>query len=130
MKTRLGLFSYFRKFVPNHTKITKVLRLDGKYEPTDECYQSFNLLKYILLSGPVLAINDTQKQTELHCVVSSSAFGAVLLQRQQDGKLRPVMYFSRATTAAEMRNHSFELEESITMRPNACSEIAWINFKS
>lgn len=86
------------------------LTVDGKYEPTDECYKAFNLLKNILSSGPLLVIYDPQKQTELHCDASSSRFGAVLLQRQQDGKFHPVMYFSRVTTAAETRYHRFELE--------------------
>lgn len=78
--------------------------------PREECYRAYNLLKEVISSGPVLAIYDPQKQTELHCDASSSGFGAVLLLRQLDGKFHPAMFFSRATTAAEMRYHSFELE--------------------
>ena len=42
------------------------------------------------------------KETELHC--------DVLLQRHDDGKFHPVSCFSKTTSPAESRYHSFELE--------------------
>lgn len=46
----------------------------------------------------------------LHTDASSHGFGAVLLQKQDDGKFHRVAYFSRTTTPDESRYHSFELE--------------------
>lgn len=67
-------------------------------------------MKERLTNGPVLAIYDPKKDTELHVDASAAGFGATLMQRQADGKFHPVSYFSQATTAAESRYHSFELE--------------------
>jgi len=41
---------------------------------------------------------------------SSLGFGAVLLQIKEDGKLHPIFYFSKRTSIAESKYHSFELE--------------------
>jgi len=41
---------------------------------------------------------------------SSLGFGAVLLQIKEDGKLHAIFYFSKRTSIAESKYHSFELE--------------------
>lgn len=48
--------------------------------------------------------------TELHTDASKIGFGAILLQRQTNGDLHPVSFFSKRSTEAESRKHSFELE--------------------
>ena len=51
-----------------------------------------------------------EKETELHCDASAIGFGSVLLLKQDDGRFHPIAYFSKRTTQAEARYHSFELE--------------------
>jgi len=46
----------------------------------------------------------------LHTDASGHGFGAMLLQKQTDGHLKPIAYFSKATTDVERNYHSFELE--------------------
>lgn len=76
-----------------------------------KCHEAFQELKKSkLVEAPVLAIYSDKKVTELHTDASSLGFGAALMQKQEDGKFHPVAYFSKATTAAESRYHSFELE--------------------
>lgn len=58
----------------------------------------------------MLAIFSSELETELHCDASSNGFGAILLQKQLDGKYHPVSYFSQRTTPIEAKYHSFELE--------------------
>lgn len=58
----------------------------------------------------MLAIYDHGSETELHCDASSMGYGAVLLQKQKDEQFHPVFFFSKRTTNAESRYHSFELE--------------------
>ena len=58
----------------------------------------------------MLALYDPKRETELHCDASSVGYGAVLMQRQDDGKFHPVSYFTKSTTSAESNYHSFELE--------------------
>lgn len=72
-------------------------------------YTAFETLKNCLASQPILAIYLPKLETELHCDASSSGFGAILMQRQKYDILKPVFYFSKRTTDAEKRYHSFEL---------------------
>lgn len=48
--------------------------------------------------------------TEVHAGACSSGIGAVLLQRQSDGKWHPISFYSRKTTDEEARYHSYETE--------------------
>lgn len=110
----LGLASYFRKFVKHFATISKplydLLKSKESFVWTDEHSHSFEMLKQILITQPVLAIYSPKLATELHCDASSHGYGSVLLQKQADGKFHPVSYFSKRTTQAESRYHSFELE--------------------
>jgi len=72
--------------------------------------EAFTSLKKTLSSPSVLSLFNRNSETELHTDASSHGFGAVLMQRQDDGKLHPVFFCSRKATAAESRYHSFELE--------------------
>lgn len=114
VRLSLGLFSYFRKFIPNYARIAHPLqRLTSKnvkFEIDDKCRLAFEELKEKLISQPVLAIFDRLRETELQTDASAVGFGAVLLQRQDDGKMHPVYYYSKATSPEEARCHSYELE--------------------
>jgi len=61
----------------------------------------------IIIGHPVY---NPYNETELHCDASTVGFGAVLLQRGNDKQFHPVFFFSKRTTDAESRYHSFELE--------------------
>jgi len=58
---------------------------------------------------PVLIIFDPQYPIELHTDASASGYGAILMHKI-DGKPRVVEYFSKCTSPAESRYHSYELE--------------------
>ncbi|GBP86280.1 Retrovirus-related Pol polyprotein from transposon 17.6 [Eumeta japonica] len=64
---------------------------------------------FALTNEPVLLIHDPNVETELHTDASAIGYGAVLLQKK-DGKLHPVAYYSKRTTSAESKYHSYELE--------------------
>lgn len=110
----VGLCSYFRKFVKNFAMIAKplydLLRKDAVFRFEEQEIEAFNCLKSCLSSSPILAIYSPDDETELHCDASSHGYGAILLQRKSDHKFHPVGYFSKPTTEAESRYHSFELE--------------------
>lgn len=114
LQSCLGLFQYFRRFVPNFSRIahplTELLKKDKKFNFNAECVKAFELLKSALMTAPVLSIYDPKKETELHTDASSHGFGAVLMQRQEDGKLHPVAYYSKKASEVESKYHSFELE--------------------
>lgn len=110
----LGLFSYFRKFVPSFSKIAaplhNLLKQNTTFHFNKDCERAFHILKQLLIAGPVLSIYSRDKDTELHTDASANGFGAILLQKQDDNKWHPVSYFSKRATEAESRYHSFELE--------------------
>lgn len=71
---------------------------------------SFETLQEKLTSRLVLALYNSRAPTELHTDASSYGYGAVLLQRQQDGRMHPIVYYSQRTTVTESRYHSYKLE--------------------
>lgn len=111
----IGLTSYFRKFVMDFNKIAAPLyacmkaKLDFNFN--SECLEAFEILKTKLVTRPVLCIYSPDADTQLHTDASSLGFGGILMQRQAyDNDYHPVMFFSRKTTEAESKLHSFELE--------------------
>jgi hypothetical protein len=114
----LGFVSYFRKFIEGFNRKSVCLydllkrstsnRSDFKFE--DVHYKAFNELNTYLIEQPVLAIYSPSAETQLHTDASSRGYGGILLQRQNDNKFHPIAFFSRKTTEAESRLHSFELE--------------------
>lgn len=114
VQSYVALCSYFRKFIPSFSIIAKPLyellkkNIEFVFGPKELI--TFETLKKKLTEAPVLSIYNPKSETELHCDASSHGFGAVLLQRKLDGQLHPVFYFSKRTSTAEARYHSFELE--------------------
>ncbi|CAH2097483.1 unnamed protein product [Euphydryas editha] len=72
--------------------------------------QSFETIKKLLSERPVLALYDHTAETQLHTDASKFGVAGILLQRKGNDHWRPVAYFSRQTSADEMKLHSFELE--------------------
>lgn len=114
LQSFLGLTSYFRKFIANYARIAKslydLIKKDVPFTFGENELRAFEILQEKLTNCPVLALYNPKAPTELHTDASSYGYGAVLLQRQQDGQMHPVMYHSRRTTATESRYHSYELE--------------------
>lgn len=110
----LGLFSYFRRFVSSFSTIAKplsnLLKDKAIFVFNDFCLRAFNILRDKLINSPVLAIYNPSRETELHCDASAVGFGSVLLQKQEDGKLHPIAYFSKTASSDEAKLHSYELE--------------------
>ncbi|GBP79293.1 Retrovirus-related Pol polyprotein from transposon 17.6 [Eumeta japonica] len=109
----IGLASYFRQFVPQFSQVMAPLYAlttgTGKlsWKPEHEVIRQ--KIIFALTNEPVLLIHDPNAETELHTDASAIGYGAVLLQKK-DGKLHPVAYYSKRTTSAESKYHSYELE--------------------
>ena len=67
-------------------------------------------LKNKLVTRPVLALYVHDAETELHTDASKWGLSGILMQKQTNGLLQPVAYFSRQTTKEVQRYHSYELE--------------------
>ncbi|GBM59916.1 Transposon Tf2-8 polyprotein [Araneus ventricosus] len=114
MQSFLGLTGYFRKFVPGYSKIAKplidMLRNGAEFEFGPMQRQAFDRLKELMCQSPVLHIFQQGKPNELHMDASSHGFGAVLLQRSDDGELHPIHYMSKKTSTQQEKLSSYELE--------------------
>ena len=112
----LGLTSYYRKFIPKFAKVAEPLhyltRKEMEFMWSDDCQHAFNSLKQKLIEAPVLAYPSFDKDFILETDASIKGVGAILSQKQDDGKVHPVAFASCALSPPE-RNYSItELETS------------------
>ena len=101
----LGLTSHYRCFIHNYAKIAHslcaMIRKGARYQWTADCEVAFETLKSKLLTPPILAYPDFDKDFVLETDASKHGLGAILSQRQEDNRLHPVAYASRSISASE-----------------------------
>ena len=65
VRSFLGLAGYYRRFIPDFSKIakpmTRLLQKEEKYKWTQECETAFHTLRTLLTTAPVLAQPDIEK---------------------------------------------------------------------
>lgn len=111
----LGLAGYYRRFVQDFSSITAPLTdlikksAPNKVKWTVETEKSFNRVKELLCSGPVLKVPDFRKPFIVQTDASEVGVGAVLSQIV-DGEEHPVMYLSRKLLPREKRYAVVEKE--------------------
>ena len=110
----LGMCNHLSKFAPNLAEKTKPLRelLNKHNQWTWEEPQrkAFAEVKQALVTSPVLSLFDQNRETVVSADASSYGIGAVLLQRQPEGELKPISYISRSLTPTEQRYAQIEKE--------------------
>jgi hypothetical protein len=78
------LASYYRRFIPNFSKIakpiTELLRKENKYVWSDACDEAFRNLKKLLTTSPVLAQPDIAMPFDVYCDASGTGLGGSLMQ--------------------------------------------------
>ena len=78
---------------------------------TGQCQTTFEELKELLTSSPVLTYLDFKKPFILETDASIAGLGAVLSQRQEDGSTRPIAYARRFLLKHERNYGITEMEE-------------------
>ena len=71
---------------------------------------AFHQLKMAVMSAPVLAYPDPKKEYLLKMDASKLGLGAVLSQKQSNGRYHPAAFGSRALHGVEVNYHSTKLE--------------------
>ena len=134
----LGLASYYHWFIPKYTAVTECLqqsvgptnnKKNKRAEPlvnqtkgiiswTGDHQKAFNLLKANLTSMPVLAYMDFSLPFELETDPSLQGLGAVLSQRDENGKGCVIAYVSWSLHPNEqlMQNYSLVKLEILVLR--------------
>jgi hypothetical protein len=94
VRSFLGLAGYYRRFIPDFSKIVKpitnLLKNDTKFNWSSRCNEAFEQLKVLLTTAPVLAQPDIEKPFDVYCDVSGNGLGCVLMQEG-----RVIAYASR-----------------------------------
>ena len=114
----MGLASYYRRFVKCFAKIAQPLhaltRKGVSYIWSESCQRAFEELKNRLSEAPILAYPSFVKDFTLETDASIQGIGAVLSQYQENGKLHPVAFASRAVNPTE-RNYSITDLETLAV---------------
>ena len=80
----LGLASYYRRFIPNFSKIakpmTRLLQKDEKFNWTPKCEATFHTLRTLLTITPILVQPNIKKSFDVLCNASGTGLGCVLMQ--------------------------------------------------
>ena len=116
----LSLMGHYRRFIRGFTCIAQPLskyltgegasRKSEQVSLTEDAMKAFEALKQACMTAPILALADYTKLFLLKTNASKDGFGAVLSQKQADGKYHPIAYGSRALTSHEKNYHSTKLE--------------------
>ncbi|XP_038207042.1 uncharacterized protein LOC119828829 [Zerene cesonia] len=117
IKSFLGLVSYYRRFIPQFSKIAKpltsLLKKDVPFKWIDEHELAFETLKNKLVSAPILTYPDFTQPFILTCDASSFAISAILSQGRI-GQDRPIAFASRSLNKAE-NNYSVTEKECLAI---------------
>ena len=120
VKSFVGLVGHYRCFIKGFANIAAPLydltsgeNKDKKSEHLDlplKAREAFDHLKAACLQAPILAFPDFGKPFLLETDASGKGLGAVLSQKQSDGRYHPIAYASRLMTETEQRYHSNKQE--------------------
>ena len=77
---------------------------------SEEALEAFEALKQACMNSPVLAFANYTKDFLLETDTSKEGLGAVLSQKQEDGRFHPVAFGSQALTTHEKNYHSRKLK--------------------
>ena len=143
VRSFVGLASYYRRFVKNFSKKAAPLnqllpqvherdstdRQKGERKPllelwTPECRAAFQQLKAELCSSEVLAHPNFNEEFIVDLDASNLGLGAVLSQKQPDGRTKVIAYASRSLRKSEknMDNYSSQKLELCALRWAVCEK--------
>jgi hypothetical protein len=109
IRSFLGLAGYYRRFVPDFSRIakpmTELLKKGVKFVRDEKCENAFQTLMHYLTSAPVLAQPDNSKPYEVYCDALGTSLGCVLMQEN-----RVIAYASRALRSHEKNYPTHDLE--------------------
>jgi len=113
IKQFLGLVGYYRRFIPQFSKIarplTDLLKKDRTFIWENHQIEAFEKLKSALCTEPVLQYPDFSQPFNLTTDASGHAIGGILSQGKI-GKDLPIAYVSRVLNKAEQNYSTIEKE--------------------
>jgi hypothetical protein len=114
IRSFLGLAGYYRRFIPDFSRIvkliTELLKKEAKFVWGQKCEDAFHALRQHLTTSPVLAQPDSSKPFHVYCDASGTGLGCVLMQDN-----RVIAYASRALRPHEQNYPSHDLELAVVV---------------
>jgi hypothetical protein len=109
IRSFLGLAGYYRRFIPDFSRIakpmTELLKKGVKFSWNQKCEDAFDTLRDHLTTAPVLAQPDVSKSFDIYCDASGTRLGCVLMQDN-----RVIAYASQALRVHEQNYPTHDLE--------------------
>jgi hypothetical protein len=109
IRSFLGLAGYYRRFIPDFSRIakpmTELLKKGVKFLWDQKCEDAFHTLRDRLTTASVLAQPDVSKPFDIYCDASGTGLGCVLMQDN-----RVIAYASRALRFHEQNYPTHDLE--------------------
>ncbi|KAI0992060.1 hypothetical protein K3495_g16126, partial [Podosphaera aphanis] len=106
VRSFLGFANFYRCFVDGFSDIaaplTNLTKKGITWRWGEEEQAAFERLKRIFATEPVLLQWDPDRETILEADCSGYAMGGCLSQKDREGRLRPVAYFSKRLNSAEV----------------------------
>lgn len=102
----LGFSNFYRCFIKGYSTIasplTDLTKKDHPYRWGKEQQKAFDTLKHTLVTAPLLATFDHSLPTVVEADASGWALGGTIRQQGSDSLWRPVAYYSRKLSPAEV----------------------------
>ena len=112
----LGFCNFYRRYIHKYSHMAAPLyditRKTKKFEWGERQHTAFNALKHALCSAPVLMSPITGPTAEFIISTDASKFalGAVLLQKDKSGLLRPCAYYAKILQPAHTNYPTYDQE--------------------
>ena len=114
----LGICNFYRRFIESYAEITKplteLLKKETKFEWSSICKERFKILKNKLCSYPILRLPDLTRPFILYTDASQWAVGAILGQKDEEGREYVCAYSSRLLKGAEV-NYTITEKECLAV---------------
>lgn len=110
----IGFCNFYRRFINEFSKLAKPLtaltKKDAPFVWGPEQNAAFEKLKDAMIAAPILKHFDPKRQAILETDASDYVTGGVLSQRDDEGVIHPVAFFSKNMLPAECNYHIYDKE--------------------
>ena len=112
VKSFLGMTNFCNCCIPNYSTepLRNLTRKDIRFTWNTHRQEAFNTLKSSLKNEATMVFSNPHATTKIITDANLVGFGAILTQKQENGKYNPAVYVSRSSTSIESRYSQTEKE--------------------